>query len=161
MGYIKKRTQLYGWRCYSTLLRLLLQTIMRVRIENQVKWRLPSLVSLLLLLMFLFNIRKCGQTNCVKNCYCIGCCLCCCCCCYGCCSCFCSISMNMVRCGHTNCVKNCYWDSRFDLLSSLRRPLHSNWNLSSPAKKQFCLKWSSLCLCMQCWKSIPWFDQPM
>ena len=41
-----------------------------------------------------FNIRKCGQTNCVKNCYCIGCCYWCCCCCYCCCCCCCSISMN-------------------------------------------------------------------
>ncbi len=28
-------------------------------------------------------------------------------------------------------------------------------------KKQICLKWSYLCLYMQCRKSIRWFDQPM
>ena len=148
MGYIKKRKKFYDWRCYSILLRLLLQTTMRPhRKSGQMK---ITLIGFFVVVDVLVQYqRKCGQTNCVKNCYCIGCCLCCCC--YGCCSCFCSISMNMVRCGHTNCVKNCYWDSRFDLLSSLRRPLHSNWKLSSPEKtKQICFKWSSLCLCTQC-----------
>ena len=95
MGYIKKRKKTYDWRCYSIFLRLLLQTTMRPhRKSGQMKITLIGFFVVVVVDVVVQYQRKCGQTNCVKNCYCIGCCLCCCC--YGCCSCFYSISMNMV-----------------------------------------------------------------